>query len=343
MAITKKPLSQYDGMETLRSAHQDENQAFRVTSANTSVPPEYSRVDLTYNVQGSVTNALFYAGSLAEEREITFVGDSGGSLNNGYFTLYSEYNESGYYVWYNVDGLGVDPAIPGLIGLEVPITENDPASIVRYATELILKNNEDFTTSKLFENKLKIVNKRFGVSNNTIESGTGFSIVTTQQGSETLIKSIDIAFDGNARYLFNEQEKQFVVESALPIEVEVDVGDNIAISRHSTTFSEVDSNSYTNAQLSTSSYTEIYSYTATTDIRIRTFKIKADTFGAFRLKIDGTIVDYFLTSQFLRNAHFYFIEEIDLLNGQELTIEFLPERIYLPNYEFFYRLEGYEP
>lgn len=209
----EKELSQLDPGGVLKSAHQDKNNALRITNANTSVPPSYSRVALTYNASKSVTKAVFYDGILAEIRDITFTGDTSGSLNNTYFTLYAEYDEALYHVWYNVNGAGVDPAPVNSVGIEVPLQTNDPAEIVAFATKLALSKLEDFELQHLAPERLKISNSRKGVASNTANVGTGFTIVTVQQGSEALIKVVDVPFDGNHRYVYNTQEKRFEVES----------------------------------------------------------------------------------------------------------------------------------
>lgn len=220
--MTDKELSQYDPGLTLRDAHELENNSLRVTSANTSVPPKYSRVDLTYNAQGSVTNAKFYKGTLAEVREITFVNDVAGSLNNTYWTLYSEYDESLYHIWYNVGGLGIDPAPANSVGIEVAIDTNEDKTIVALATKLALMPLVDFKIEKVFDELYKITNTRKGVCTDSVDNGTGFTINTVQQGSERLIKSIDIPYDGTVKYIFNEQEKKFVVVPAADVSVDVD-------------------------------------------------------------------------------------------------------------------------
>jgi len=70
--MTEKEFSQYDPGGVLKSAHDDKNQALRVTNANTSIPSKYSRADLTYNAEGSVTNAKFFEGTYAEVRGSLF-------------------------------------------------------------------------------------------------------------------------------------------------------------------------------------------------------------------------------------------------------------------------------
>lgn len=212
MAEENKEFSQLDFGGVLRSAHEDKNKALRVTSANTSVPARYSRVALTYNSSDSLTNAKFYEGSLAEIRHIEFVDDIGGSLNNTYFTLYTEQDESLYHVWYNVNGGGTDPAPSGSCGIEIEIETNDPAEIVKLATQRYLEQfSEEFVIQELASTKIKVENARMGTATNTSDFGTGFQITTIQEGEEKLIKNIDIPFDGKTRNVYNTQEKKFEV------------------------------------------------------------------------------------------------------------------------------------
>jgi len=222
MAEENKKFSQLDFGGVLRSAHEDKNKALRVTSANTSVPASYSRVVLTYNASDSVTNAKFYEGTLAEIRHITFTNDIGGSLNDTYFTLYSENNESLYHVWYNVNGAGTDPSPVNSCGIEIPLSTNDAASIVKLATELCLAQFiDEFQIEELALDKLKITNTRKGLADNSADVGTGFILTTVQEGEEKLIKNVDLPFDGKSKYIYNTQEKKFEIFPIADVEVTI--------------------------------------------------------------------------------------------------------------------------
>lgn len=340
--LNKKKQSQLDLGGVLRSAHDDPSQSLRTVNGITEVPSSYSRVELTYNASNSVTRAVFYEGTLAQTTEIVTNADSGGSLNNTYFVLYSENNESKYHVWYNVDNLGTDPAPVGSIGIEIAIAANDSAEIVALATELSLKYIKDFCVQRI-NKKLLIENSRNGACTASSDISTGFILTTIQQGTEQLLKVIDIPYDGKTRYLYNTQDKHFVVEGVTGVEVDIDAdsGDDIAISGHQNPRIITATSSFTNLTLSTAAYTQVLSYTATENLRIRICRIKGDTFGAFRLKVNGTERDYFQTSPVQRNCQFEFLEEERLDSGQTLTIEFLPDRLCITNYDFFMRIESY--
>lgn len=51
--------------------------------------------------------------------DVTLAADTAGSRNNTYFTFYTAGNLYGYYVWFNINSAGTDPAVSGLTGIEV--------------------------------------------------------------------------------------------------------------------------------------------------------------------------------------------------------------------------------
>lgn len=56
---------------------------------------------------------------VAEVQNVATVADSSGSLNSTYWTFNDAGNAHGYYVWYNINSAGVDPAPAGLTGIQV--------------------------------------------------------------------------------------------------------------------------------------------------------------------------------------------------------------------------------
>lgn len=60
--------------------------------------------------------------------DVTCAADSAGSRNNTYFIFYTAGNLYGYYVWFNINAAGTDPAVAGLTGIEVAGATNASAS-----------------------------------------------------------------------------------------------------------------------------------------------------------------------------------------------------------------------
>ncbi len=57
--------------------------------------------------------------TVREIQDVTCAADTSGSRNNTYFTFYDAGNIHGYYVWFNINAAGSDPAVTGLTGIEV--------------------------------------------------------------------------------------------------------------------------------------------------------------------------------------------------------------------------------
>lgn len=69
-----------------------------------------------------------------EVQDVTCAADTAGSRNNTYWTFYTAGDINGYYVWYNINSAGVDPAVAGLTGIEVAGATGATASTLAGAT-----------------------------------------------------------------------------------------------------------------------------------------------------------------------------------------------------------------
>ncbi len=75
----------------------------------------------------------------AVSTNVTFAADSSGSKNSTYFTFNSAGDLYGFYVWFNINSAGVDPAPAGLLGIQVAGATN--ASAATLATAAIAAIN----------------------------------------------------------------------------------------------------------------------------------------------------------------------------------------------------------
>lgn len=69
-----------------------------------------------------------------EVQTITAIADVAGSLNSTYWTFFTAGNNNGYYVWYNINSAGVDPAVAGKTGIAVAGATGATASTLGGAT-----------------------------------------------------------------------------------------------------------------------------------------------------------------------------------------------------------------
>lgn len=72
-------------------------------------------------------------GNKDEVSKVTTVADVAGSLNSKYFLLDSPSTD--YYVWYNINSLGVDPLVPGRTGVMITGATNASAATLATSTK----------------------------------------------------------------------------------------------------------------------------------------------------------------------------------------------------------------
>lgn len=122
------------------------------------------------------------------------------SLQNTYFLINSAGDFVSYYVWMNVNGEGVDPAIAGLTGVMVAIDVGAADTAVASAIAAELDALDDFGATALAE-VVTVVNAAYGATTDAADGteATGFTIQVTQHGSSI---TQDIAADASNRINF---------------------------------------------------------------------------------------------------------------------------------------------
>ena len=121
-----------------------------------------------------------------EITNITCLGDGGGSLNNLYFTLNTAFDQNQYYVWYDVSGAGVDPAVSGKTGIRVSINSGDSASTVALATGTAIASYFDV---EVVSDVLTITNISYGPCADATAGTSGFTVNIAQQGALDVLLS----------------------------------------------------------------------------------------------------------------------------------------------------------
>lgn len=126
---------------------------------------------------------------LPEISTVQTVADAGGSLNNDYFIFYDS-PTTAFYVWYNVNAAGVDPAPtpPGGVtytGIQVAIATNATANTVASSTNTAINNSAARTTAGVVTDTVTLTNDDPGNVTDTANgaSSPGFTINVTQQGT----------------------------------------------------------------------------------------------------------------------------------------------------------------
>ena len=146
---------------------------------------ELSVVALTDSTHIRLQDLASYAfAGLPEKTSVTCVADVAGSLNNKYWFINKAADAVQYYVWYNVNGAGVDPAIGGKTGVMVALSTGASAIAVATATASALSvlSGSPFSVSRSGA-VLTVTNNAVGATTDASAQTSGFSISVLQQGA----------------------------------------------------------------------------------------------------------------------------------------------------------------
>ncbi len=139
-----------------------------------------------------------------EVQNISTVADVSGSLNSTYWTFYTAGNLAGYYVWYNINSAGVDPAVSGLTGIQVLGATAATANTLATATRAAIALAVSTVMVTGATNHVIITNLKIGTctaaANGTATPGFSYSI--TQTGSYGMASGLNIVVNkaGSAIY-----------------------------------------------------------------------------------------------------------------------------------------------
>lgn len=211
--MTQKTPSYLDPQTTLKVEHEDFASAKRVINVDNIVGSFWNRVESTFDDRGSIDNIQFYLDQNYQITTVAISADVSGSLNNKYFLINSALDETEYYVWYNVDNGGTDPAISGKTGIEVDISANDGASAVLISTKYFIELTAGLSNFSLesVDNLLTITNSTLGESTNASDVSTGFTVSTSVDGKSTLLLDRDLEAPSGYEYAYNEITKEILL------------------------------------------------------------------------------------------------------------------------------------
>ena len=110
--------------------------------------------------------------------EVTCLAES--ELNSGQY--FNVGGSSGYYVWYNIDGVGTDPGVAGMTGIEVAISDGDSASEVATKTVEAINADGNFSSKVTTSDpkRIQLLNLDGETSPLISNVSTGFTMHTTR-------------------------------------------------------------------------------------------------------------------------------------------------------------------
>lgn len=124
-------------------------------------------------------------GATTEQFTATCVGAS--DITTGqYFTINAGGDTTAFYVWYNKDAGGGDPAPGGKTAIEVAVTTGDSANTVASATQAAIDGNANFSAT-VSTNVVTVTCAASGTTTDAanVDVGGSFAITMVRQGIDT--------------------------------------------------------------------------------------------------------------------------------------------------------------
>jgi hypothetical protein len=292
----------------------------RVRDAVSEIPQYYTHFVATYNLDCKPTEVTYYAGLTPEISELG-INSTASTLNNKYFFLFEGRSNKSYYVWFNVDGTGVDPAIASSTGIEIALVGTDPAVMVSATIESVLTGYSYCNKWHVVRRNtvLEITSKKLGVTNPTIDGNTGFLISTKQEGTQQVVTNLIIDYTTSGDPIYEGQPlKDYVFDMYTGkfeynnVDVSVDLRE---LGNVKNVFNET-------AAVASGSTSTVVSYTVPVGevFTIAEIEFSGCSIGKWTLTIDGSI-------QSIKRTHYtkyddeFSLKDYVVTEGQTILVE----------------------
>jgi hypothetical protein len=310
--------SQYDGMQVLKDAHSLPGHYIRTRESLTLVQSYFDAFTVTYNSNGKPEEVCYFAGTKPHLTTIGVVGDTNFSLAGTYIIISSGRKASRYAPYFVVDGIGNPPNITGVTNIPVNIQENDDARIVAFALQGAIESiNNAFKVTRS-NAVLEVTTTKLGITNNTIDGGTGF-VISNEAGSREEVEKIKLTYssDGNPiwqsqelkNYRYNVYTGRFelieTIELTLPSE-EV--------------FPVLEFNEINFVAVGATETILTYTVPPSTEFKFRRSNVSGCNMGTYVIKVDGVVIDK-LATYYTKYNDVFNLDDIIFTEGKVITIE----------------------
>lgn len=201
--------SQYDPSLIVKDVHDFHGQSIRVSNSKSIADKYYTHFRITYNEDSLPTQVIYYRGTKSHKTSVICVADISNSLQSDYITINSAPDNKKFHIWFNVGGLGVDPAPADSTGIEVPVSTNETAPIIAFAMKLIINSLfGQYFSASVQGSVVDIITKDFGVVDNSQSFATGFTI-SNSTGEQETVNKITIDYRGADPYYNGQLLKDY--------------------------------------------------------------------------------------------------------------------------------------
>jgi hypothetical protein len=183
--------------------------SIRVSDASSVVESYYSHFRVTYNGTNP-TRVKYYHGT--EARRTTFTLGMADTLGGKYFKIYTAPDNHLHTVWFNLDGVSIQPSVPNTHAyIEIPVETGDEAALVCIAIKMVLDglySNYFYAYPNETYTRIEIITSQMGECNASDSGTTGF-IMSQVAGAQNLVQDIEISYQGNDPFYNGELLKGY--------------------------------------------------------------------------------------------------------------------------------------
>lgn len=196
--------TQFDRGQVLKGSFSELQSALRVYSNNAILKDAYTHFIQEVDGSGRPTKVTYYQATAPATDRINFRADSGGDLAGTYFTLQEFITKKTYVFYYVVSGSGVAPGI-GDVETAIVINNNDPASVVAFASREIINAAEcfDVIDDNLLASYVDIEYLQFGETEFVNTGTTGFLTSRLVDGESFEVGEVELSYDVDGNPIYN--------------------------------------------------------------------------------------------------------------------------------------------
>lgn len=139
--------------------------------------------------------------------DITLAADTSGNKNSTYLNFGSAGDTNLYYLWFNINSAGVDPAVAGRVGIQVACATNASAATLAAAAQVAINASAaaSYMTVSGATSHVILTQKQPGTvtafANGTASAGASFSVTAAGSFGAPAISGLSVVINQNSTVL----------------------------------------------------------------------------------------------------------------------------------------------
>lgn len=196
--------TQFDPGQVMKGSFSELKSSLRTIGTNAVLCDAYTHFVQQTNVDGYPTLVEYYQATDPAQDRLQFRADVSQDLAGTYFTLQEFLTKKTHVFYYVVGGNGSAPGI-GDIETPINISENDPASVVCFATKSVLDTVEEYVViqKSLLSSYLTLEYLQFGETEAVNVGTTGFMVTRIKEGESFEVGRIELDYDVDGNPIYN--------------------------------------------------------------------------------------------------------------------------------------------